>query len=136
MSREIELAYPNDPRGWLRRSVEDYYKIRWPIQAALVVSFAALLVLVGWPLLSRVGHALAAVWGIDPEVSVRGQSHAAEWLAAFILAIIVVWSIVTMVWVGVVITWLVTVRDWSLRDASNALLRCRYPRHWIRPGAA
>ena len=133
--REIQFAYPQDDRSWFRRSIEDHHKLRWSIWLPFVLSFAAVFVALGGPLLFRAAYALAAVWGIDGAAPVRSQPHSVEWLVTFLLVGVVIVGLVAIVWMGVITGWLVLVRKWSLRDASQAVVASRYPRHWFHASA-
>jgi len=135
MPREIVLAYPEDRRNWVRRSIEDYYKLRWSITIPLVLSFAVVLVVVGWPLLLGAGSLLAEVLGINPNQAVRGQPNGFLWLVAFLVVLVLIMFTRLR---GLVrhsdclanrCTQLATYR------AYNAIVLCRYPKHWIKSGA-
>jgi len=135
MPREIVLAYPEDRRNWLRRSIEDYYKLRWSITIPFVLSFAIVLVVVGWPLLFGTGSLLAEVLGINPNQAVRDQPHGLLWLVAFLVVMVLIMLLLYAVWCAVAIAWLVAARNWPRTDAYNAIVLCRYPTHWIKSGA-
>ena len=135
MRREIQLAYPNDRRTWFHRSMEDYYKLRWSIKIPLTLVFAAVWVVVGGPILLGVGKWLATVWAIHPGEPVHNQPHGVAWLVAFLLAFIPIMGIVAAVWCAIVTSWLVTARNWPSTDAYNAIVLCRYPRHWLKSDA-
>ena len=135
MRREIQLAYPDDRRRWFRRSSEDYYKLRWSIKIPLTLAFAAVWVVVGAPILLGVGKWLATALAIHQGEPVHDQPHGTAWLVAFLFALIPIMSIVAAVWCAMVTAWLVAARNWASTDAYNAIVLCRYPRHWIKPDA-
>jgi hypothetical protein len=135
MPREIALAYPEDRRSWLRRSMEDYHKLRWSVIVPSVLSFAAVFVVLGWPLLFGAGSLLAKVLAIHPEEAVRDQPNGLPWLVAFLVAGVLIMLLVYAVWCAIATAWLVVARDWPRTDAYNAIVQCRYPNHWIKLGA-
>jgi len=135
MPREIVLAYPEDRRNWVRRSIEDYYKLRWSITIPLVLSFAVVLVVVGWPLLLGAGSLLAEVLGINPNQAVRGQPNGFLWLLTFLVVLVLIMLLVYVVSCVIATAWLIAARKWPRTDAYNAIVLCRYPKHWIKSGA-
>src|SRR6266566_8873674 len=135
MPRDIQLAYPNDRRTWFRRSIEDYYKLRWSIRIPLTMAFAAVWVVVGGPIILGVGNGLAKVFAIHHGEPVHEQPHGVAWLVAFLFAFIAIMAIVTAVWCGIVTAWLVGARKWPSTGAYKAIVLCRYPTHWMKPDA-
>jgi hypothetical protein len=132
MSRPIELAHPKDPRTWLRRGLEDWSKLRWPIRISVTLSFAAALVVLGWLPLLGFGNWLASAWGIDPVAPLRGQPHALGWMATFLIGIVVLIVLIYVAWCGIATALLVLVRNWSSADAYNTIFLSRYPKHWFK----
>jgi hypothetical protein len=88
MPRKIELAYPDDARGWLKRGLQDDDKLRPSIRWSLKLPLLGVFLLLGLFLFFRVGKQLATQWGIDLNVPVRGQAHdvaAADAYAALVM---------------------------------------------------
>jgi len=93
------------------------------------------LVVVGWALLLGAGSLLAEVLGINPNQAVRGQPNGFLWLVAFLVVLVLIMLLVYVVWCVIATAWLIAARKWPRTDAYNAIVLCRYPKHWIKSGA-
>jgi fatty acid desaturase len=133
MPRKIELAYPDDARGWLKRGLQDDDKLRPSIRWSLTLPLIGVFLLLGLFLFFRVGKLLATQWGIDLNVPARGQAHSVAWLTSVLAAMVAIILICVIVDIALTMVWLVAVRGWAAPDAYGALVMHRYPKHWIQP---
>ena len=96
---------------------------------------AALVFVVGTPVLFLAGSQLAEDWGLDPRLPVRDQEFGWAFTGAVVL---VMWVIIALSMFAInscVLLWLWVTQHWSWTDAFNATFGAQIPEQWCGDAA-
>lgn len=89
------------------------------------------LVALVFPINLTIVELLSNLRGIDPNAALLQQNLEVAWVVSFILTFLAMIIFVAAVWNLLAVLWFVLVRNWTVIDAFNVIVCCRYPKNWF-----